>query len=35
MNSTHYGGEVTALWRISDRVFWLAPAKPDRPSLVH
>jgi len=29
----HYGVEVSGLQRISDRVYWLPPAKPDRPSL--
>jgi glyoxylase-like metal-dependent hydrolase (beta-lactamase superfamily II) len=28
-----YGIEVTGLQRISDHVYWLPPAKPDRPSL--
>ena len=29
----HYGVEVSGLQRISGGVYWLPPAKPDRPSL--
>ncbi len=31
--ATHYVVEVSGLQRISDHVYWLPPAKPDRPSL--
>lgn len=31
--ATHYVVEVSGLRRISERVYWLPPAKPDRPSL--
>ena len=30
---THYGVEVSGLQRISEHVYWLPPAKPDRPSV--
>jgi glyoxylase-like metal-dependent hydrolase (beta-lactamase superfamily II) len=33
LHATHYGVEVSGLQRISDHVYWLPPAKPDRPSL--
>ena len=33
LDATHYGVEVSGLRRISDHVYWLPPAQPDRPSL--
>ena len=33
LRATHYGVDVSGLQRISDNVYWLPPAKPDRPSL--
>ena len=33
MHATHYRVEVSGLQRISEHVYWLPPAKPDRPSL--
>ena len=30
---SHYGFDVSGLQRISEHVYWLPPAKPDRPSL--
>jgi glyoxylase-like metal-dependent hydrolase (beta-lactamase superfamily II) len=33
VHETHYGVEVSGLQLISEHVYWLPPAKPDRPSL--
>lgn len=33
LHAAHYVVDVSGLERISEHVYWLAPAKPDRPSL--